>query len=186
MNFYYFRLMMRMIASLSEALMLSINTDAHIKSFSYNKRNCVAIILFMATDLQEQAKEIIRRIGGRVTPSRVQTLFILLAEQRAITHHEIETRLQGNRKLDRVTLYRVLEWLSENGLVHKTTSDDRVWRFRASGDMHAHPHAHFKCTDCNKVTCLDEIDTAHNWPLPTGYHFQMAEITVKGLCVECA
>ena len=186
MNFYYFRLMMRMVASLSKALMLSINTVAHIKSFNYTKRNFVAIRSFMTADLQEQAKEIIRRTGDRVTPSRVQTLFILLSEQRAITHHEIETRLQGNLQLDRVTLYRVLEWLSEKGLVHKIASDDRVWRFRANVDMHAHQHAHFKCTRCTKVTCLDGIDTAYNWPLPAGYHFQMAELTVKGLCAECA
>ena len=157
-----------------------------MKSFDYSKRNFVAISLFMVTDFQEQAKAIIRRTGDRVTPGRVQALAVLLAEQRAITHHEIEERLLGKLQLDRVTLYRVLEWLSEKGLAHKVASDDRVWRFRANVDVHAHQHAHFKCTCCTKVICLDGLDVAHDWPLPTGYRFQEAELTVKGLCAECA
>ncbi len=166
--------------------MLATNTVAHIESFDYSKRNFVAIYSFMSIDFQGQAKEVIRRTGDRVTPGRVLALAVLLAEQRAITHHEIGERLVGKLQLDRVTLYRVLEWLSEKGLAHKVASDDRVWRFRANIDVRSHHHAHFKCTRCTKVVCLDGLNAGHDWPLPTGYRFQEAELTVKGLCAECA
>ena len=70
-------------------------------------------------DLQKNAEEMIRRRGERVTSARTYILAMLLSERRVVTHHEIEERLKGKRRFDRVTLYRVLEWLNEKGLVHR-------------------------------------------------------------------
>lgn len=128
----------------------------------------------------------IRHSGGRVTAGRVKVLTILLAEQQAITHREIEQRLLGKPTLDRVTLYRVLEWLANKRLIHKVVSDDRVWRFHTNHELHSHHHAHFKCTSCASVICLDELPDEHEWSLPVGYQFQEIELTVKGLCAKCA
>jgi Fur family ferric uptake transcriptional regulator len=121
------------------------------------KRNFVAILSFMFVNFQEQAEAMIRRTGDRATSGRVRILAILLAEHRAITHHEIEKRLSGEHRPDRVTLYRVLEWLNEKYFVHRVLSDDRVWRFRASVDAHPHHHAHFECKRCTRVICLDDL-----------------------------
>ncbi|HEX8874437.1 MAG TPA: transcriptional repressor [Nitrosospira sp.] len=140
----------------------------------------------MFISLQKQAEEMIRRRGERVTSGRVRILALLLAEQRAVSHHEIEERLQGKYRLDRVTLYRVLEWLNENGYIHRVVGDDRVWRFRANADVNPHQHAHFECTRCTRVICLDDMKTEYSPPLPAGYRPQQVELTVKGLCAECA
>lgn len=140
----------------------------------------------MFTSLQKQAEETIRNRGERVTSGRVQILAMLLAEQRAVSHHEIEERLQGKHRLDRVTLYRVLEWLNENGYIHRVVGDDRVWRFRANTDINPHRHAHFECTRCTRVICLDDMKAEYDRPLPAGYRSQQIELTVKGLCAECA
>jgi Fur family ferric uptake transcriptional regulator len=138
-------------------------------------------------NLQKQAEEMIRSTGERVTSGRVEVLSMLLAEQRAVTHHEIEEHLRGKYKLNRVTLYRVLEWLNENGFVHKLVSDDRVWRFRANTHFsQSKQHAHFECLRCTRVICLDDIKAGYNLPLPAGYQFQEIELTVKGLCAACA
>lgn len=140
----------------------------------------------MAINSQEPAESMIRRTGERVTSGRVRILTILLTEQRAITHHEIEERLSGEQRLDRVTLYRVLEWLNKRGFVHRVASDDRVWRFRANFDAHSHQHAHFKCTRCTTVICLDDLKARYDGPLPAGYRSQAVELIVKGVCAECA
>lgn len=140
----------------------------------------------MFISLQKQAEETIRNRGERVTSGRVQILAMLLAEQRAVSHHEIEERLQGKHRLDRVTLYRVLEWLNENGYVHRVVGDDRVWRFRVNTDINSHQHAHFVCTRCTRVICLDDMKAEYDRPLPAGYRSQQIELTVKGLCAECA
>lgn len=140
----------------------------------------------MFISLQKQAEEMIRRRGDRVTSGRVQILAVLLAEQRAVSHHEIEEQLQGKQRLDRVTLYRVLEWLNGNGYIHRIVGDDRVWRFRANIDINPHQHAHFECTNCTRVICLDDIKAEYDRPLPAGYRPLEIELTVKGLCAECA
>lgn len=86
---------------------------------------------------------------------------------------------------DRVTIYRVLEWLVAHGLAHRIAGDDRVWRFNAADEGHAGRHAHFKCNDCGEVICLEATAAARQIPLPPGYRSQEIELTVKGLCADC-
>ena len=83
------------------------------------KRNFVAILSFMFVNFQEQAEAIIWRTGRLGDFGRVRVLAILLAEHRGVTHHEIEERLSGEHRPDRVTFYRVLEWLNEKYFVHR-------------------------------------------------------------------
>jgi Fur family transcriptional regulator, ferric uptake regulator len=139
----------------------------------------------MPANFENQAEEVIRSAGERVTFARIRILALLLAEQRAITHHEIEEHLRGGRRLNRVTLYRVLEWLNEKHFVHRVISDDRIWRFRANADTRSHQHAHFECTRCTRIICLNPVKAQYGL-LPPGYRSMGIELTVKGLCAECA
>ena len=84
------------------------------------------------SEMHKQAEEMIRSRGERPTAGRVRILAALLAEQRAITHHELEERVRCEQRLDRVTVYRVLEWLHEKCFVHRVVTGERVWRFRAN------------------------------------------------------
>jgi Fur family ferric uptake transcriptional regulator len=140
----------------------------------------------MLTSFYEQAEEMICHTGDRVTSARVRVLGILLAEKQAISHHEIVERIGKKNSLDRVTLYRTLEWLDKKGLAHKVISGDRKWRFRTNIYTGSHQHAHFKCSRCTTVICLNDIKAEYSWPLPPGYRSQEVELTVKGLCAECA
>jgi Fur family ferric uptake transcriptional regulator len=137
-------------------------------------------------ELHKQAEEMIRRRGERATSGRVNILAALLGERRAITHHEIEERVGRNRRLDRVTLYRILEWLQEKCFVHKIVSADRIWRFRANSGTQLQPHAHFECISCTTVICLDDMKAEYDPPLPAGYRSREVDLRVKGLCAECA
>lgn len=130
-----------------------------------------------------QAETMIRGTGARLTRPRLEVLAALLAAERTLTHHEVEKRLNLAHGIDRVTVYRVLDWLTANGLAHKIAGDDRVWRYNAAG--HAHEHAHFKCNRCGTVICLDEPGTKPAIKLPTGFRPQQVELTVKGLCAGC-
>ncbi len=122
---------------------------------------------------------------GRATPARVQVLEALLASPRALTHAEIEARLNAADCPDRVTLYRVLDWLVSQGLAHKIAGDDRAWRFNAV-DRANHGHAHFHCTRCGQVYCLNELQPAFAFNLPPGYQYQKAELSIQGLCPKCS
>lgn len=140
----------------------------------------------MLANFYEQAEEMIRHTGDRVTSARVRVLGILLAEKQAISHHEIEEHMGSDHTPNRVTLYRILEWLNKKGLVHKVISGDRKWRFRTNIYTGSHRHAHFKCSRCTTVICLNDVKAKYSWPLPPGYQSQEVELTVKGLCAECA
>jgi Fur family ferric uptake transcriptional regulator len=137
-------------------------------------------------ELHKQAEEMIRSRGERSTSGRVYILAALLAERRALTHHEIEERVGRTQRLDRVTLYRVLEWLNEKRFVHRVVSADRIWRFRSNLHTHPYPHAHFECTRCTAVICLEDMKAEYDRPLPVGYRSQEVDLRVKGLCAECS
>ncbi len=134
-----------------------------------------------------QAEHLIRETGDRATVARVRILAYLLAQHSAVTHHQIELTLERHEKIDRVTLYRVLDWLAEKNLVHKVVSDDRVWRFKINEpDTGLHQHGHFKCNRCAKVICLEDVRLDSKLSrLPAGYQGQAVELTIKGLCPSC-
>lgn len=129
------------------------------------------------------AEQAIRATGARVTQGRILVLEALQAAGRALTHHEVEAAVAG--PLDRVTVYRVLDWLTREQIAHKIPGDDRVWRFTIAGRRQPHHHAHFQCTDCSQVICLDDMPTTLRPRLPAGYRSVGVEVTVKGQCKEC-
>lgn len=129
------------------------------------------------------AEKAIRATGARVTQGRILVLEVLQQAGRALTHHEIEAAVAG--PLDRVTVYRVLDWLTREQIAHKIPGDDRVWRFTIAGQKQAHQHAHFQCTDCSQVICLDDVPSTLRPRLPAGYRSVGVEVTVKGQCKEC-
>jgi len=134
-----------------------------------------------------QAATLLAATGARLTRARIEVLAALLRADEALTHHEVERRLRRGQDVDRVTLYRVLEWLTEQGLVHKVSGEDRIWRFSAAGHRPARGggHAHFECSSCGKVICLDRTRLP-SIPLPAGYRRRDVEVMIKGRCDQCA
>jgi Fur family ferric uptake transcriptional regulator len=131
-----------------------------------------------------RARELVARCGARATRARVDVLGVLLASGDALSHHDVERRLARGHDIDRVTLYRVLEWLTAQGLAHKVAGDDRVWRFSAAGHASDGAHAHFECSDCGRVICLDHARVP-TIPLPQGFRRAEVEVMVKGTCDAC-
>ncbi len=134
---------------------------------------------------RRNAEDLIRSTGERVTAARAEILALLLAAPRALTRREIEEGLDASLAIDRVTVYRVLEWLTEQHLAHKISADDRVWRFNAVPAADDRQHAHFHCTSCGEVLCLEDLWADIRPRLPAGYAPQSLEVTVKGLCSGC-
>ena len=143
----------------------------------------------------ELARERVRATGARVTGARVKVLAVLMRADEALTHTEVQRRLESGEAhelLDRVTLYRVLEWLVEAGLAHRVSGPDRVWRFSAHADpgtSPAHPrHGHFKCRDCERMFCMKAspgLGRSVRAMLPEGFAGDEIELTVLGRCADC-
>jgi len=125
------------------------------------------------------------RHHGRATATRARVLEALLAAPRALSHAEIEARLAGDAQLDRVTLYRVLDWLVSKGLAHRVSGEDRVRRFNAV-DEEGPGHAHFHCSRCCRVFCLDDTQPTGSYRVPPGFRAHKVELNILGLCPACA
>lgn len=141
--------------------------------------------LTMKTPAVERASTLLRATGARVTRQRVVVLAFLLDQKKSLTHHEIHALLAAEA-LDPVTLYRVLEWLTENELLHRIAGADQVWRFSAGAGHRAHEHAHFQCTECAEVTCFPEVALPRKIKMPAGFRSQEIDLLIKGTCPHCA
>jgi Fur family ferric uptake transcriptional regulator len=126
-----------------------------------------------------------RATGERITRPRVEVLAALLASDRALSHHEVEKRVNRALGIDRVTVYRVLDWLSAHDLAHKIAGEDRVWRYNAAEHAHSRSHAHFECERCGAVICLDEQGDKPRIRVPRGFVSRNVALTVKGYCATC-
>lgn len=131
----------------------------------------------------ESVAEQIRRCGARATPARIRVLQLLRAAPGALSHHEIEQAF-GESALDRVTLYRVLDWLVENSLAHKTADAHRVFRFSIAADGEHAKHIHFRCDSCGKVFCLDQAPPSPP-AMPDGFSLSRADFDLRGCCASC-
>lgn len=134
-----------------------------------------------------QAESAIRATGARVTPSRLRVLHLLQSAPGALSHGEAEEALRQASApgIDRVTLYRVLDWLAEAGLAHKTVDLRGVFRFAASRPEREHDkHLHFRCTGCGGVFCLAAPPPAPP-ALPDGFRLATLELDIRGQCPDC-
>lgn len=125
----------------------------------------------------------IRRCGARATPARVRVLQLLGSAPGALSHSQIEQML-GEPALDRVTLYRVLDWLVDSGLAHKSTDAGRVFRFSVAAESEHAKHVHFRCDRCGKVFCLDQPPPSPP-TMPDGFSLARADFDVHGCCATC-
>lgn len=130
------------------------------------------------------AGQIIQDAGLRPTANRLAVLEALLQTDNPLTHQELLDTLARSHDFDRVTLYRVLDWLLTHDIVHKIMGENRAWRFQLNRKNASHHHAHFECSDCGKVYCLE--NTAPSVPpLPAGFRVESMELTIRGLCNQC-
>lgn len=136
----------------------------------------------MVSPLYKDATDLIEARAAVATPARVQVLDMLLAARSAQSHHALMAQAAADgRPLDKVTLYRVLDWLVAQGLAHSVTGQDRVRRFSAS---HTHAgHAHFECDQCGRLFCLPE--PAAPPATPAGFETRCVDLTLHGRCADC-
>jgi Fur family ferric uptake transcriptional regulator len=131
----------------------------------------------------KRARVRLRATGERATAIRERVLAALLEAKRPVSHHELESQLAP---IDKVTLYRVLDWLVAQRIAHRVAGDDRVRRFAVAEPRHAE-HAHFECLRCSAVSCLSDLPSRSlAVTIPHGYRLDTVELTAKGLCARCA
>lgn len=140
-----------------------------------------------ATSTKNQIKELLQKSGLRLTRQRAEVLTIFSDKKVALTQADIEKVLPA--QFDRITLYRILRSFEANGILHKVLDDSGTTRFALCGDNchekdHQHQHVHFKCTSCEEIQCLEQVEIPPI-SLPKGYIFGEAKLLVEGTCRSC-
>lgn len=122
---------------------------------------------------------------GRVTSARWWVLQTLRQAPHPLSPDEVGQAIAAATAVpppDRVTIYRTLEWLVDQGLARRVAASDRAARFEATLDNPA--HAHFLCRQCGATWCLTAQPVVLP-PLPSGFIAEHAEVVVHGLCAAC-
>jgi len=125
--------------------------------------------------------------GLKATKNRLKVLSLIDVYKNAIPQSKLQVQLED---FDRVTLYRTLNTLSKNGIIHKAaTTESDVYYAICNPDTcdvgkHQHEqHVHFKCKQCKEVSCLETKD---DLTISIGnYKLDSIEITATGLCENC-
>ena len=130
-------------------------------------------------------KKLLQNRGLKATKSRVDLLIKMQDYSSAMSYSAIQKQMSP---IDRVTLYRTLESLKENGIIHIAFQENNETYYAICGNScdenhHQHEHVHFKCTKCNTVTCEKLISKIE--VLLPNYLIDKISVNIEGLCQLC-
>lgn len=130
------------------------------------------------------------RRGARLTEQRRQVLAALLEAGRAVGAYDLieSVAARAGKRIAPITIYRALDFLVENDLVHRIESRNAF--LACPGGHGAHPQAVFMiCDTCGRVgeamsapleIALQDLAGMH------GFAARSRIIELKGVCADCA
>ncbi|XXJ18464.1 Fur family transcriptional regulator [Desulfovibrio caledoniensis] len=135
-------------------------------------------------DTAEAAREFLERTGLEPTLNRILVLSAVAAGQHPMTAAEVLAAILPEHRINRVTVYRILDLLAEKGAVNRFSTSERVQHYCVGRD-----HSHFHCTGCGRVQCIaneqlhfDETAVANALNLAVSH----VDLHLEGLCPACA
>ena len=92
--------------------------------------------------------------------------------------------------MDRISLYRCLDWLIEHQFVYRIdVGGQKMYGACSCSDAESgqptHAGTHFRCSACGLTQCL-QVDLGPSIQLPEGFVNQQVDVLVTGLCSACA
>jgi len=135
-------------------------------------------------DTAETARDFLEQTGLEPTLNRILVLSAVAAGQRPMTAAEVLAEILREHRINRVTVYRILDLLAEKGAVNRFSSNERAQHYCVGRD-----HSHFHCTSCGRVQCIaneelhfDETAVANALNLAVSH----VDLHLEGLCPACA
>jgi Fur family transcriptional regulator, ferric uptake regulator len=136
----------------------------------------------------EHARTVLDQAGHRRGGAR-NLMIDLLAEQRcALSALEIEDRLrEGERRVARASIYRILELLQEHGLIARLELGDATVRYELVDPAGDHHH-HLLCDSCGRLVPFDDGDLERSIDRLSrrlGFRTHDHEVVLRGDCATC-
>ena len=122
------------------------------------------------------------------TVRKTKSLELVLNEFHSLTTaiSVIDLIKKLNSKLNKTTIYRILEKLEDDGVVHSFLGKNGIkWYAKCrncSKSNHSDVHPHFECIDCGKIDCLTvEVKI----PSIPNREVRSSQILFQGICESC-
>lgn len=140
-------------------------------------------------DWTQRTLEALQGGGYRNGLARRAVVELLGRQDCCLTAQEIfdELRAEG-RQVGIASIYRVLELLTEKGLLQRVDLGAGVARFEPAHSGGEHHH-HLVCTGCGRVEAFedDELERAlRKVESSTGYSVAGHDVVLRGACRTCA
>jgi Fe2+ or Zn2+ uptake regulation protein len=143
----------------------------------------------------EMAIATLKEKGFRITRARRLVVEALDASPRALSAYELKDLLdaQGER-VDTVSVYRILECLEQNHLIHRVLSTGKVKKCQLESEDHCHRDQQEHCHHlliCNRCETIQEVHCPGTHELvaalETQTHFTVQSHAMEfwGLCAQC-
>ena len=136
--------------------------------------------------LRLQCKNILKNNNLSITKNRLNVLNLFLSTKTALSLKSINTSL---KKIDRVTVFRVLNIFEKNKIIHKIQLQKGKIFYAlcekecSDNHNHNHDHIHFLCEDCDNLFCLP-ISNFPKFNIPD-HKLKKIDINISGLCSSC-
>ena len=121
--------------------------------------------------------------GLRLTPQRQQVYDVLRQKRDHPTAEEVFMRAKkAMPEISHATVYNCLDALVKSGLARQVTVERGATRFCPN----MMEHGHFHCHECGTVYDVDLPAELPGVTVPRGFKPLRHEITIHGICAECA
>jgi len=132
--------------------------------------------------------ELLTKAGLEVTANRLRVLEIVGNNAFPLSAGDIFKTLGRSSKINRVTVYRILDLLVGNGVVERLSTGGRAAYYGLAPNSYHVPHPHFYCKSCGQMDCLNpqslDLDTGSLWKTFPG-RIDKVEVRVDGICKNC-
>lgn len=131
----------------------------------------------------EAARSFLDKTGLEPTLNRILVLSVLTGSGHALTARDVYEAVSRTHRLNRVTVYRILDLLTEKGVVNRVSFGEGACHF-CVGDH----HSHFHCTGCDQVLCLEDTSfqfDEHAVSRDLRLEVNNVDLHLEGLCEKC-
>lgn len=118
-----------------------------------------------------EIEKLVKNTNIKLTTARVAILEILEKANKPLSYEDIKADIS----MDKATFYRNISKFEDEGLLNSFESNDKKRYFELQGKH----HAHFVCTNCNNVECIDKLSIDLE-----GY--TVNNVIINGICKSCS
>jgi Fur family ferric uptake transcriptional regulator len=141
--------------------------------------------LMNAHTIQLNAEDTLKRAGLQKTAQRLAVLDILTRAEQPLAVGDILQRLPGERKVNRVTVYRILSSYTRTGIILEFESKRGIHYYERAWPLMP-PHPHFNCRACGTMICMTAFLSPGLWEqIANQPDFVIENISISGLCDLC-